>query len=116
MAATEADLLVIDTAVTNMPGNAFRIGTENTKGYRNAIEESVVAYPTRGAVSMLAGLHGYECVTLDPSCITDFTGLNDYRDHWRVAFIASRTRPLDVLPAEALKRPNLLRRLRQALV
>jgi SAM-dependent methyltransferase len=114
MAATKADLLVIDTAVTNMPGNAFTITTEDTENYRNAIEDTVVTYPTRGAVSMLAGLNGYQCVTLDPSCITDFTRLNDYRDHWRVAFIASKSRDLAGLPQETPQYATLLGRLRTA--
>jgi SAM-dependent methyltransferase len=114
MAATKADLLVIDTAVSNVPGNHFHITTEDTDNYRNAIEETVVAYPTRGAVSMLAGLHGYMCVTLDPRSIRDFSGLSDYRDHWRVAFIASKSRDLTGLPQEAPLNSSLLGRLRAA--
>ena len=63
---------------------------------------------------MLAGVHGYECVTLDPSCITDFTGMSDYQNHWRVAFIASKSRSLAALPQETVPRLGLLARLRQA--
>jgi tRNA (mo5U34)-methyltransferase len=114
MAGTKADVLVIDSAVSNLPGNAFSIQTENLKHNRNAVDEEVVTYPTRGAVSMLAGVHGYECVTLDPSCITDFTGMSDYQNHWRVAFIASKSRSLAALPQETVPRLGLLARLRQA--
>ena len=115
MAATNADLLVIDSAISNLPGNAFNVYTEDIDVHRNSLEEAVVTYPTRGAVHMLAGLHGYECVTLDPSNITDLQGMKDYGQHRRVAFIASKSRGLGTVPAEVPPRPSLLERLRRAL-
>jgi SAM-dependent methyltransferase len=119
MAGTGADLIVIDSAVQTLPGNVFSLTTEevdttdNVRNYRNAIEERVVAYPTRGAVTMLAHHHGYECVSLDTRCIKDFSGMGDYRDGWRVAFVASKSRSLDSLPKETPPKTSILGRLRK---
>lgn len=101
MAATGAELLVIDTRVSQLKGNVFVLYTERLDSYRNAVEEEVVAYPTRGAISMLAARHGYRTVALDIGCITDETGMNGYRSGGRASFICSKGRSLDGLPREA---------------
>ncbi len=103
MAGTGAELLVIDTRVSQLNGNLFVLYTEALDSYRNAVEEEVVAYPTRGAIAMLAGRHGYQAVALDVGCITDETGMNGYRSGARASFICSKGRSLDALPREAYK-------------
>ena len=106
MAATKAELLVIDTVVSPLAGNFIQLHTEPSDDYRDGISDSgaedlVVGYPTRGAITMLANRLGYEAVALDTSCISDFTRAQDYERGDRVAFICSRVRSLDLLPREA---------------
>ncbi len=53
MAATKAELLLIDTEVSPLRGNVVELWTEAADDYRNAIsspgdEDCVVGYPTRG--------------------------------------------------------------------
>ena len=93
MAATAAELIVIDTGVSQLTGDAFALTSEPLDGYRNAIEEEMVMYPTRGAVRTLASRHGYDVVTLDPGSVTDWNGMADYQAGRRAAFICSNRGP-----------------------
>jgi tRNA (mo5U34)-methyltransferase len=104
MASTGAELLVVDTAVSTLEGNAITLAKEPTAHPRNAIEESLVCYPTRGAVAMMAARVGYETVALSTACIDDYKGLHEYESGGRVAFICSRGRSLGALPVEVLPR------------
>jgi tRNA (mo5U34)-methyltransferase len=98
MAATGAELLVIDTEVSQLNGNLFVLHTESLDRYTNALQEEVVAYPTRGAIAMLAARHGYQAVALDIGCITDAAGMKHYLSGGRASFICSKGRSLDRLP------------------
>jgi SAM-dependent methyltransferase len=100
MAATGAEILVIDTEVSNLRGNVIALWTEPLDSARNAVEEEVVGYPTRGAISMLAGRHGYQIAPLSTDCITDWAGMGGYQRGTRAAFICSHSLPLDALPRE----------------
>jgi tRNA (mo5U34)-methyltransferase len=100
MSATGAELLVIDTEVSNLHGNVIALFTESLGNARNAVEEEVVGYPTRGAVSMLAGKHGYQVAALGTECVTDWAAMDAYRKGNRAAFICSKTLSLDSLPRE----------------
>jgi hypothetical protein len=116
MAATDAELLVIDTQVCNRPGNVVELFTETVDQPRNAVDEEVVGYPTRGAVSMLAERHGYQVAALGLDSVTNWEGMEHYRRGARVAFICSKSRPLDALPREVApaSRHGLLTRLRRS--
>jgi SAM-dependent methyltransferase len=90
MAATGAELLVIDTALS---------------GARSHLEEpdaygELVLVPTRDAVIELAARSGYSAVALARN-ITDYAGMEDYRRLRRLAFICSRSASLQMLPREA---------------
>jgi tRNA (mo5U34)-methyltransferase len=104
MSATGAEFFVIDTRVSNLRGNAFALFTESLESARNTVEEEVVAYPTRGAVSMLAGRHGYQVAVLGTECVTDWTGMSGYRNGRRASFICSKSHSLDALPREVVPR------------
>ena len=101
MAATGAELLVIDTEVSQLNGNLFVLRTESIDDYTNAVEDEIVINPTRAAVSFLAGRHGYQTVALDIGCITDESGMKRYLNGGRASFICSKGRSLDALPREA---------------
>ena len=106
MSATGAELLVIDTEVSNRRGNVIALFTESLENARNAVEEEVVGYPTRGAISMLAGKHGYQIAALGTECVTDWGGMAAYRKGDRAAFICSKSLSLDTLPREVAPRPS----------
>jgi SAM-dependent methyltransferase len=118
MAGTGAELLVIDTEVSNRPGNVVEFFTDHLDRPKAAVDEEVVAYPTRGTVSMLAERHGYQVAALGLGSITDWAGMGPYRKGSRAAFICSKTRPLDALPREVVpeNRTGLLTRLRRRLL
>ncbi len=109
MVATGAELLVIDTEVSQLNGNLLVLHTESLDRYTNALQEEVVAYPTRGAISMLAARHGYQAVALDIRCITDETGMKRYLIGGRASFICSNGRSLDGLPRELYNPPRSAR-------
>jgi hypothetical protein len=54
MAATGAELLVIDTEVSQLSGNLFVLYTESLETHANALEDETVAHPTRGAINLYA--------------------------------------------------------------
>jgi tRNA (mo5U34)-methyltransferase len=100
MAATGAELLVIDTEVSNLGGNVIALFTESVESARNAVEEELVGYPTRGAISLLARKHGYQIAALSTECVTDWSGLGGRLKGTRAAFICSKTLSLDALPRQ----------------
>jgi tRNA (mo5U34)-methyltransferase len=106
MAGTGAELLVIDTRVSQLNGNLVVFHTDSLDSYKSAVDEEVVAHPTRGAILMLAGRHGYQAVALDIGCITDETAMKGYLSGGRASFICSKGRSLDGLPPENYVSPG----------
>ncbi len=96
MAATGAELLVIDTALSGARSSFFEVSHLDEPDAHGEL----VLVPTRDAVIALAARSGYNAVALARN-ITDYTGLEDYRRLRRLAFICSRSASLAMLPQEA---------------
>lgn len=96
MAATGAELLVIDTSLARASSSCFEVShLEEPDAYGE-----LVLVPTRDAVLELAARSGYTAVALARN-ITDYAGMEDYRRLRRLAFICSRSASLRMLPREA---------------
>lgn len=96
IAATGAELLVIDTALSGARSSCFEVS--HLEG--SDAHGELVLVPTRDAVIELAARSGYDAVALARN-ITDYAGMDDYRRLRRLAFICSRGAPLEMLPREA---------------
>ncbi len=100
MAATGAQIIVIDTAVSLAPSSVFRVAHEDSlDNPRNAVDYRILLIPSRQAVFDLAKQFGYDCVAL-ASNVTDFTGMNDYRTKQRAAFLCTKGISLDGIEQE----------------
>jgi SAM-dependent methyltransferase len=96
MAASGAELLVIDTALSGASSSCFEISHLDEPDAHGEL----VLVPTRDAVIELAARSGYNAVALARN-ITDYAGMEDYRRLRRLAFICSRSASLQMLPREA---------------
>ncbi len=96
MAATGAELLVIDTALSGARSSSFEVSHLDEPDAHGEL----VLVPTRDAVIALAARSGYNAVALARN-ITDYNGMEDYRRLRRLAFICSRSASLAILPQEA---------------
>jgi tRNA (mo5U34)-methyltransferase len=101
MSRAGADVIVIDTEVSLAPGSMFQVYREPTESPTNAVDYETVFYPTRQAIVDLAGQFGYKAVPLALN-VTDWRGMDNYREHRRVAFICARSAPLESLRREIL--------------
>jgi len=89
IAATGAQCVVIDTALSRLPGAAFELLREPLDDPRNAMTSEIVLWPTRDAVSLLAGEHGYDARVLEPQ-FPAWEECDDYRDERRRGFLLTR--------------------------
>jgi SAM-dependent methyltransferase len=96
MAASGAELLVIDTALSGASSSCFEVSHLNEPD----VHGELVLVPTREAVIELAARSGYNAVALARN-ISDYAGMEDYRRLRRLAFICSRGASLEMLPREA---------------
>ncbi len=96
MAATGAELLVIDTSLSGARSSFFEVSHLEEPDAHGEL----VLVPTRDAVIELAARSGYNAVALARN-ITDYAGMEDYRRLRRLAFICSRSASLEMLPREA---------------
>jgi hypothetical protein len=96
MAATGAELLVIDTALSGAGSSFFEVSHLEEPDAHGEL----VLVPTREAVIELAARSGYNAVALARN-ISDYAGMEDYRRLRRLAFICSRSASLQMLPREA---------------
>ena len=94
-----AELIVIDTAVFPALGSLYKVKHENLGHPLYGVDYTSALVPTRDAVVDLAGQFGFKAVPLLPQA-SDYTGMSDYRSRRRLAFICSRTVPLDDLVEE----------------
>jgi SAM-dependent methyltransferase len=108
MVRTGAEILVIDTEICPLAGSHFRVRRETTlEEPRNAVDYETILVPTRQAVVDLASQFGFHTAILAPN-FTNFTGMPDYREGRRRAFICSKTTPLEAMPVENSRAPRLL--------
>lgn len=98
MAATGAELIVIDTDLARGRMSSFEVVRRGDPA--DAFDCGLALLPTREAVIELAGEFGFESVALARN-ITDYTGLDDYRRLRRLAFVCSRGPSLAMLAAES---------------
>jgi SAM-dependent methyltransferase len=95
-----AQVVVIDTEVSQLPGSAFSVGRESLDENQNAVDSELVFWPTRQAVIDLAHEFGFRCVPLALH-MTDEDGMRGYTEDHRVAFICAKEMDLGALSQEA---------------
>lgn len=89
IAATGARHVVIDTALSQLPGAVFEMRREPLDDPRNALASELVLWPTYDAVLWLAAEHGYDARAIDPS-FAAWDECEDYRDGQRCGFLLVR--------------------------
>jgi 2-polyprenyl-3-methyl-5-hydroxy-6-metoxy-1,4-benzoquinol methylase len=100
MVRAGAEIIVIDTEVSTLPGSLFQVMREPLDERTNAIDYEMVLYPTRQAVIDLANQFGFAAVPLALD-VTDWREMDNYRDGGRVAFMCAKTVDLSQLSREA---------------
>jgi tRNA (mo5U34)-methyltransferase len=99
-----AETVVVDTNLFPAPFSFFQVRNESVSAGHHAVDYEVVFVPTRKAVLDLASQFGYKAAPLALN-MTDWTGMGDYREQLRLAFICSKHASLDALARE--RRPAL---------
>jgi tRNA (mo5U34)-methyltransferase len=102
MMRTGAEIIVIDTEVSRARMSLFEVDSLYDRD--QVVDYRMVLIPSRQAVVELASEFELETVPL-PQSISDYSGMKDYRNQRRVAFICSKTLSLEGLPRE--NRPML---------
>ncbi len=97
MAGAGAEIIVVETELSRAPDSVFAVSS--SADGRKSIAHKLVLIPSREAVIDLADEFGYKTVPLALN-ITDYTGLNDYRRHRRLAFFCSNGQSLEMLDVE----------------
>lgn len=106
-----ADLVVIDTGISPARSSCFEVA--HIDDPHDRVKQSLVLVPTPAALTELAREFGFDAVALAPN-MSDYTGMDDYREQRRVAFIAARSSPVSELlgaRAQAATQPRWLRSL-----
>jgi tRNA (mo5U34)-methyltransferase len=97
MAGVGAELIVIDTEVSRARASIFELA--RLYGTADVLEGNPqVLIPSRTALAELAGQFGFATVALELD-VEDQAGMGDYRRQRRLAFICSRTVPLEGVAA-----------------
>lgn len=99
-----AEIVVIDTGVFPAPFSFFKVRHENVTSPWHAVDYELVLIPTRRAVLDLCSQFGFRAVPLALN-MTDRTGMDDYREGRRLAFIAAKRASLAGLARD--ERPAL---------
>ncbi len=97
IAARNDDLLVVDTALSRLPGACFVLKRGEVEHAISRRVDSLVMHPTRGAVEMLVRECGYRPVTLKPE-FTSWESCGDFRVGRRRAFLCAKRTDLSRLP------------------
>lgn len=84
------DLLVIDSNISRLPGNAIEVRREDIDDPRASIEYELVFVPTRNAVLEMCKSVGYQDVVALRPRFTSWEGSRDFEHGARRAFIASK--------------------------
>jgi tRNA (mo5U34)-methyltransferase len=104
IASVGAQIIVMDTNIFPAPFNFFRVRHESVEAAWHAVDYELVMVPTRQAVISLCEQFGFKTVPLALN-MTDNTGMDDYREQRRLAFIGSKSATLAGLARET--RPPL---------
>jgi SAM-dependent methyltransferase len=97
MSGVGAELLLIDTAISRARSSLFELSSPYST--RDMVGPPLVLVPSRSAVVELASQFGFKTVALELN-ISDYSGMGDYRRGRRLAFVCSKSLPLDRLAAE----------------
>ncbi len=98
-----SDLLVLDTEVSRIPGNAIEIRHENTSDPRASIEYELVMRPTRQSVLDMCQHVGYpHTIVLKPR-FSSWEGCRDFRFGMRRAFVTAKKTELAGLDEEHMR-------------
>jgi SAM-dependent methyltransferase len=95
MSATQAEILVIDTAVSRGSNASFELGAINEAA--NLVDRRMTFVPSAAAVERLAVEFGYEPLEL-AHAMPDVPGVEDYRRRRRAAFLCARGGMVATLP------------------
>jgi tRNA (mo5U34)-methyltransferase len=98
MAATGAELLVIDTTLSRARASIFEVS--RLPGAREIPGDGLVLIPSRDALADLTERVGFRSAPLALN-VESWDGMDDYRRRRRLAFICSRTLDLGGLELEA---------------
>jgi len=96
-----AEIVVIDTVISHSPSAAFELSRVDDPQAR--AEQVRVLLPSPRAVLELARDHGFGVVTLAQN-MTDYSGMDDYRERRRMAFVCARGSRAAGLKALAARR------------
>jgi len=107
MAGVGAEIIVIDTIISPSQESLFKVRREPVDRWLNAADMETVLIPSRQAVIDLAAQFGFNTVPLALN-MTDLTGLGEYREGRRLAFICSKSLPLDGLDSAPMRVPRPL--------
>jgi SAM-dependent methyltransferase len=94
-----AHLVVIDTAIYPSSLSMYKVKYEDLENPMNGVDYSTAFVPSRQAVVDLAGQFGFDTVPLAPN-MTDYTGMRDYLNRRRLAFVCGKDVPLHLLARE----------------
>ncbi len=94
----DASVVVIDSEISRARSSVFEVS--NLPDPHSVVDIEMVLIPSRLAVIELAAQFGFSAVPLAQN-MTDYTGMKDYRDQRRLAFICSRGMILEGLSAES---------------
>jgi SAM-dependent methyltransferase len=100
IARLSEDMLVIDTALSLLPGSAFEVRHDCLEDPRSACDRELVLYPTRAAVLDLVQAFGYRAVVLEPR-FSSYVGAEDFQSGARRAFVCAKQTSLAALQDEA---------------
>jgi SAM-dependent methyltransferase len=92
MARAHAQTIVVDTEISRARSSVFEVSSLYDP--RSVVDQRLVFIPSRQAVLELAHEFGYTAVALAQN-ISDYTGMADYRDQRRLAFMCSRSGSLE---------------------
>ena len=87
IAAVNTDVLLIDTSLSLAPGSYLQITFDSVAEPLNALDRSLVFYPTALALVHIVSQFGYSVCALKPD-FTDYAGCEDYKQGISRAFVA----------------------------
>lgn len=101
------DVLLIDTALSKLPGSCLEFRRDILDEPRSAVDRQLVMAPTWEAMRDLAQEFGYEVAVLKPN-LGDYEGSKDYRRRRR-AFLCAKHTDVRRVPAEIETSPPKVR-------
>ena len=94
----DASIVVIDTEISRARASVFEVS--DLPDPQSVLDHKLVLIPSRQAVLELAAEFDFSAVALAQN-MTDYAGMEDYRDQRRLAFICTRGVTLEGLSAES---------------